>query len=43
VAKLLLRNSRMATMVTGNLKGMIMLRRKCDDQFYQFWAVSSPG
>jgi hypothetical protein len=42
VAKLLLRNSRMATIVTGNLKGMITLRRKCDDQFYQFWAVSSP-
>jgi len=43
VAKLLLRNSRMATIVTGNLKGIIMLRRKCDDQFYQFGAVSSPG
>jgi hypothetical protein len=43
VAKLLLRNSRIATMVTGNLKGMITLRKKCDDQFYQFWAVSNPG
>jgi len=43
VARLLLRNSRIATMVTGNLKGMITLRKKCDDQFYQFWAVSNPG
>ena len=42
-ARLLLRNSRMATMVMGNLKGMITLRRKCDDQFYQFWAFSNPG
>jgi len=42
VAKLLLRNSRIATMVTGNLKGMIMLRRKYDDQFCQFWAFSIP-
>jgi hypothetical protein len=38
-----LRYSRMATIVMGNLKGMIMLRRKCDDQFCQFWAFSSPG
>jgi hypothetical protein len=43
VAKLLLRNSRIATMVTGNLKGINVLRKKCDDQFYQFWAVSNPG
>ena len=43
VAKLLLRNSRIATMVTGNLKGINVLRKKYDDQFYQFWAVSNPG
>ena len=43
VARLFLRYSRMATIVMGNLKGMIMLRRKCDDQFCQFWAFSSPG
>jgi len=43
VAKLLLRNSRIAMIVMGNLKGMITLRKKYDDQFYQFWAFSSPG
>jgi len=43
VAKLLERNSRIAMIVTGNLKGMLTLRRKCDDQFYQFWVFSNPG
>ena len=43
VAKLLLRNSRIATMVTGNLKGINVLRKKYVVQFCQFWAVSSPG
>jgi len=43
VAKLFLRYSRMATIVIGNLKGINVLRKKYDDQFYQFWAVSILG
>ena len=42
-ARLLLRNSRTAIMVMGNLKVILDLRKKCVVQFYQFWAVSSLG
>jgi hypothetical protein len=33
----------MAMIVTGNLKGIIFLRKRYDDRFDQFEAVSSLG
>jgi hypothetical protein len=32
----LVKKSRTATIVIGNLKGINVLRKRCDDQFYQF-------
>ena len=43
LAKLLARNSRTAMIVIGNLKGINVLRKKCGDQFGQFWVSSNLG
>lgn len=43
LARLLERNSRTAMIVIGNLKGINVLRKRCDDQFGQFGVFSIQG